>query len=97
MSSQVSRLEDGQRFLYVTSHSTGSLFTVETCLNAWIAHVGQQQAMESVQLLKTASFISNCKNSLEKCQGILCAQQVDQSSRTPAKQGSASLVAKGLV
>jgi len=51
MSSQVSRLEDGQRFLYI-SNSTGSLFTGKTCLNAWIAHVGQQQAMERVQHLK---------------------------------------------
>lgn len=76
MSSQVSRLEDGQTFLYIISHSTGRLFTVETCLNAWIAHVGQQQAMESVQDLKTPSFILHCKTSLKKCQGILCAQQL---------------------
>lgn len=32
-------------FLYIVSHSTVSLFTVESFLNAWVAHVGQQQAM----------------------------------------------------
>lgn len=64
-------------------------------LNAWIAHVGQQQAMESIRHHKTASFISKCRNSSQQCQGISCPT-VDQSSRTPAKQRSEPLVAKGL-
>lgn len=61
------------------------------CMNSPYMSAAKQWSVP----LKIASYISNCKSSSDKCQGILCAQQLiilieDQSN------GSKPLVTKGM-